>query len=166
MPDKLPPDPERGHGAANRRRRRYDRRYRARQKLQNHPAPVDNPVPFRPANLAHPKPLSAEQKRRRERHRKRRLRARDRWRKTAAGRAWAEMRVRTLEELILAFRARREELGLSQLELDDLAGLQDGYTGKIEAGPVRGRSFGEVSLPLILDALGVRLVLVPKDAAP
>jgi len=37
------------------------------------------------------------------------------------------------EGLVRAIRERRSALGLSQLALDDLAGLPSGYTAKIEA---------------------------------
>jgi hypothetical protein len=53
--------------------------------------------------------------------------------------------------------ARRRELGLRQLEVDDLAGLQGGYTGKLECGD---RHFGDMSLGSVLGALGVGLQLV------
>lgn len=53
--------------------------------------------------------------------------------------------------------ARRRELGLRQLHVDDIAGLQGGYTGKLECGD---RHFGDMSLGSILGALGVGLALV------
>lgn len=53
--------------------------------------------------------------------------------------------------------ARRRELGLRQLEVDDMAGLQGGYTGKLECGD---RHFGDMSLGSLLGALGVGLALV------
>ncbi len=59
---------------------------------------------------------------------------------------------------------RRRELGLSQIDLDTATGWPDGYTGKIEAG---WRSFGQMSLPLALGALGVSLevrLVVNSDA--
>ena len=53
--------------------------------------------------------------------------------------------------------ARRKELGLSQLEVDELAGVQTGYTGKIECG---ARHFGDVSFGSILGALGIKIEVV------
>ena len=52
---------------------------------------------------------------------------------------------------------RRRELGLRQLEVDDLAGVQSGYTGKIECGL---RSMGDMSMGALLGALGLHLVVM------
>ena len=59
-----------------------------------------------------------------------------------------------LRELIAA---RRRELGLRQLEVDDLAGVQSGYTGKIECGL---RSMGDMSMGALLGALGLHLIVM------
>lgn len=157
MPAGITPDPQRDR--TRKRDQKYARRYRARQRTQKQVEIGAESVTSGHANLAPFTPLSDTAKRRRDRHRQRKYRARKRWQNAK----WSDMRIRTLEELIAAFRSRREELHLTQMALDDIAGLQDGYCGKIEAGPIRGRSFGEVSLPLILDALGVRIILVPRD---
>lgn len=62
--------------------------------------------------------------------------------------------------LMNALKARRKDLGLSQLEVDDKSGLQDGYCGKLEAWDRdNGRRLGPVSLDLLLDTYGVGLVL-------
>ena len=71
--------------------------------------------------------------------------------------------------LVKAIKERRAALGLSQLALDDLAGLQSGYTGKIEAmltnpGAKNARAIGRESLPLLLGALGIELAVVPGAA--
>lgn len=58
--------------------------------------------------------------------------------------------------LVAAFIARRHELGLSQVEVDEIAGMSGGYCAKIEAGMKR---FGPVSLPCMLGALGLELTL-------
>jgi hypothetical protein len=58
---------------------------------------------------------------------------------------------KTYDELIGVIAFRRRELGMQQLELDDVAGLQDGYTGKIEC---QDRRLGLMSGPAILGALG------------
>lgn len=68
--------------------------------------------------------------------------------------------VRDLDELRAAFVARRRELGMTQLECDARAGLQDGYTGKWEAG-IKG--LGRVSLGCLLGALGLRLMVSRAD---
>ncbi len=50
--------------------------------------------------------------------------------------------------------ARRVELGLRQLEVDDLAGVPNGYTGKLECGM---KHFGDISLGPVLGVLGIVL---------
>ena len=66
--------------------------------------------------------------------------------------------------LIEALAARREELGMSQFELDKRAGLVAGYTWKLEAWHGRrGRALGLLTLPRLLEALGVALAVVPVD---
>lgn len=69
--------------------------------------------------------------------------------------------IRTPADLIGALRNRAGELELTHLGLDALAGLAEGHTGKLFCGT---KDFGRVSLPAMLDALGVRLVL-QEDAA-
>ena len=49
---------------------------------------------------------------------------------------------------------RRQQLGLSQRVVDDLAGLQPGYTGKLECGT---RGYGN-ALVATIEALGLVLV--------
>lgn len=68
----------------------------------------------------------------------------------------------TYEALIATLRARRIALGLSQLAVDDLAGLPSGYCAKIEISisnpnAKNARSIGRESLPLMLGALGLEL---------
>ncbi len=62
--------------------------------------------------------------------------------------------IRTSDDLIAVIKARRVELGLKQLDVDDIAGLQGGYTGKIECG---SKGFGPMSLTALLGALGLVL---------
>jgi hypothetical protein len=74
----------------------------------------------------------------------------------------------TWDALIATFRARRIQLGLSQLDVDDLAGTPSGYTGKLEASLTNpaaknARSIGRESLPLMLGALKLQLSV---DARP
>lgn len=69
----------------------------------------------------------------------------------------------TLDGLVTALTARRHALGLSQLALDDRAGLQSGYCGKIECG-IKG--LGQISLPLHLGGLRCELALVEAVRAP
>lgn len=61
---------------------------------------------------------------------------------------------------------RRLDLDLSQLAIDERAGFQDGYTGKVE-NPCRpwGKSATNWSFWKWLDALGLVIILVrAKDA--
>ena len=76
-------------------------------------------------------------------------------------------RTTTLEGLALALRDRRQSLGLPQLLVDEIGGLQSGYTGKIEAealNPGRGKGLGKLTIPLLLGALDVEIALVPGPA--
>jgi hypothetical protein len=77
--------------------------------------------------------------------------------------------LRTYEDLVQALRIRRQSLNLSQADVDAIAGFHDGYTAKLEIGlklsakgSQYGRGLGDMSLPTILDALGVRLMLVER----
>lgn len=70
----------------------------------------------------------------------------------------------TFEALIGELRARRIRMGLSQLEVDQIAGLASGYVAKLEAsltnpGAKNARSLGRESLPLVLGALGLSLTV-------
>ena len=67
-------------------------------------------------------------------------------------------RVTTLEELLAAAKARRKELGLSQLLVDEISGMQNGYTGKLEAGM---KGLGKLTVPLLLGALKLELAVMP-----
>ena len=68
------------------------------------------------------------------------------------------VRVITLEGVMAVAKIRRKHLGLSQLLVDELSGLQNGYTGKLEAG-IRG--LGKVTIPLLLGALKLELAVMP-----
>jgi hypothetical protein len=69
--------------------------------------------------------------------------------------------IRSHTDLIDALRNRAVELELTHLATDALAGLAHGHTGKLFCGT---RGLGNVSLPALLDALGVSLVLVEDPA--
>ncbi len=62
--------------------------------------------------------------------------------------------VTEMAELTRLLAMRRYELGLSQTDFDAAAGWADGYAAKVEAGY---RTYGKNSLPIALQALGVRL---------
>jgi hypothetical protein len=74
------------------------------------------------------------------------------------------IRIRDYSQLRQAIAARRRQLGLRQLDLDERAGLQTGYAGKVEAGI---RKLGDLSLPMILAGLDCDLYLAARsDIAP
>ncbi len=64
---------------------------------------------------------------------------------------------RSYEDLVAACALRRNELKLAQLVVDEIAGFQTGYTGKLECGDKR---LGAMSMPCLLQALGLELVVV------
>lgn len=59
--------------------------------------------------------------------------------------------------LLEAFVKQRHELGLSQLSVDGIGGVQSGYCAKLECGTKR---FGMMSLECMLGALGLELAVV------
>ena len=74
-------------------------------------------------------------------------------------------RIREYRDLIATLIQRRKALGLTQLEADLVSGLEVGYFGKIEISRFagKGRRLGRVSLPLLLETLGVSLALVDDE---
>jgi hypothetical protein len=67
--------------------------------------------------------------------------------------------ITSMPELLDAIRGRRDELNISHETIDDLAGLQSGYTSKILA-PTPIKNLGPMSLGAILGALGIGLIVV------
>ena len=67
--------------------------------------------------------------------------------------------IKNYNDLVAAFRARKEQLGLSDSNLDDAAGLTPGHTNKV-LGPSRERGIGSVVLEAYLMALAIDLVMV------
>jgi hypothetical protein len=61
--------------------------------------------------------------------------------------------------LIQVFRHRKAALGLSDLVLDDLAGLCQGHAGKL-LGPRQVKSLERITLSSLLGALALRLVVI------
>ncbi|MEJ0093895.1 MAG: hypothetical protein WDN46_20900 [Methylocella sp.] len=59
--------------------------------------------------------------------------------------------------IVCAIRDRRKELGLVSLEIEEIAGLQQGYLAKIEAGM---KGLGPLSLDSLLPALGLKFQVV------
>jgi hypothetical protein len=75
--------------------------------------------------------------------------------------------VRDYEGLRHAVRARIEQLNISRLCLDEVAGLPPGYCGKVLATGDVGdtKRFGMLSLGLVLQAAGLKMLLVDdRDA--
>jgi general stress protein YciG len=71
--------------------------------------------------------------------------------------------IRCYDDLHAILRNRCEQLELSCEALDDRAGLQSGYAGKLLApAPIKRASFD--LLGLILPALGLRLIAIADDA--
>jgi hypothetical protein len=68
------------------------------------------------------------------------------------------------DELLAAIRARRDELQITHETIDDVSGLQPGYTSKLFA-PRPIRHLHSVSLGLVLGALGLAIVLVEDQIA-
>ena len=64
------------------------------------------------------------------------------------------------DALLRALVRRRQGLGLSQLAVDQISGLPEAYTGKIEA---RRRNLGPLSFDLLLATLGLSIALVPRQ---
>lgn len=74
----------------------------------------------------------------------------------------------TYEALIIAIRERRIELGLSQISVDHLAGMPDGYQAKLECRLTNPkaknvRCIGVDTLPILLNALGLQLGVFADD---
>ncbi|QEL21725.1 hypothetical protein FQV39_03385 [Bosea sp. F3-2] len=72
------------------------------------------------------------------------------------------------EQLVRAMRDRRMQLGLSQTDVDQLAGLPGGYLAKCEAmltnpNAKNARGMGRDSLPKIMGALGLRLAVIAES---
>ena len=70
--------------------------------------------------------------------------------------------IHTYDDLCKAIASRRKSLGISQIALDDKAGLTANYQGKLE---VAMRHFGEMSLECVLGALELEIV-VEADPSP
>ena len=76
--------------------------------------------------------------------------------------------VSTTAGLIAAMRERRKTLGLRHLDVDDLAGLADGHTSKIEGYDRKwGRRVFKMTTACdyLLQALGLAIVVMPREEA-
>jgi hypothetical protein len=73
--------------------------------------------------------------------------------------------VGSIDQLLSALRARRDELEITNETIDAVAGLADRYTSKILAANFPSKGLGHVSLGLLLGALGlgVARVIITED---
>jgi hypothetical protein len=67
------------------------------------------------------------------------------------------------QSFVALLRARKAELGLSDLALDDAAGLTGGHSGKL-LGPAQVKGIGRQTLTALLDALGLSGTLYADPA--
>jgi hypothetical protein len=70
--------------------------------------------------------------------------------------------------LVETCRQRADELALSRLEIDRLAGLPAGYSGKLlgkDDGVPRKKRLWPASLELVLGALGLQIIVIEDHAA-
>jgi hypothetical protein len=76
-------------------------------------------------------------------------------------------RASNYDDLIRGFVERKKQLGLTNLDLDALAGYADGYSSKLFARK-RMKGLAYISLPCLLGALDLELVAVekPRKAKP
>lgn len=72
--------------------------------------------------------------------------------------------IRSMPELVDAIRRRRDELNISHETIDNIAGLQSGYTSKL-LGPIQLKGFSHMSLGAVLGALGIGLVVIEDPEA-
>jgi hypothetical protein len=72
------------------------------------------------------------------------------------------VKCRTYQQLTQALAARRRQLGLRQLDLDEKSGLQPGYSGKVEVGI---RKLGDLSMPMLCAALDIDILVAPRSEA-
>ena len=83
-------------------------------------------------------------------------------RPTDTGEHPAIVRTITLEGLAEGFKVRRHAVGMSQMEVDQIAGLTTDYTHKIEA---HKRGLGKISIPLLCQVLNCEIWLMPSTAS-
>jgi hypothetical protein len=72
--------------------------------------------------------------------------------------------IRTYDDLIGYFKKRADELNISRLTLDHIAGLPDGLSSKV-LGLKQTRRIGMATLEYFLQALALRLVVIPDPDA-
>lgn len=72
--------------------------------------------------------------------------------------------IRSYADLVDTLRARADELGATRLQIDDAAGLHEGYASKLLTKTTI-RALGRVSLGPMLQALGIALVAIDDPQA-
>ena len=72
----------------------------------------------------------------------------------------ADAAISEYPDMVATLAQRRRELRLTQEQVDDLAGMSDRYTGKLEAGMRRA---GRMTFGLLLQSLQCRLIIVTAD---
>ena len=73
--------------------------------------------------------------------------------------------VRSYDDLVQVLRDRADELNVSRLTIDDAAGLSLGHASRLLSPRPRQKILGQVSLGLVLGALGVKLMAVEDREA-
>lgn len=68
------------------------------------------------------------------------------------------------DEIAQAINTRRQQLGLTMTEMNNVTGFADRYVSKILA-PNYPKQLGKLSLPVFLETLGLRLCIVADDHA-
>ncbi len=66
------------------------------------------------------------------------------------------------DEIAQIINTRRQQLGLTMAEMNNITGFADRYVSKIFA-PNYPKSLGKLSLPIFLETLGLRLCVVADD---
>lgn len=71
-----------------------------------------------------------------------------------------------MPQLMNAFRVRVAELQITHLTLDEISGMQSGYSSKLLA-PIPKKNLGPMSFEVMLGALGLAVVVVedPEQVA-
>ena len=76
----------------------------------------------------------------------------------------ALVEVREYSDLHRAMRARAEQLNISRLSIDDIAGMPEGYAAKVLA-PAPMKCAGHKALLPLLGALALKLVILEDPVA-
>lgn len=67
--------------------------------------------------------------------------------------------IREYDDLVVALRVRMGELNISFVTLDEISGVQSGYSAKV-LGPSKRKTLGPVSFGAMLGALGLKLLII------